>query len=59
MKTLKVSLVATLASILAWWRPFAHRIWPALPYFTDFLMALVLCVVLQSVWSDEKSEQKK
>jgi len=59
MKTLKVSLVATLASILAWWLRFPHRIWLAHPYLTDFLMALVLCVVLQSVWSDAKSEQKK
>jgi len=59
MKTLKISLVATLASILAWRIRFPHRIWPAHPYFADFLMALILCVVLQSVWSDPKSVPKK
>lgn len=59
MKTLKVSLVATVASMLAWWLRFPQRIWPAHPYFADFLMALVLCIVLQVVWSDTKSEPKK
>jgi len=59
MKTLKISLVATLASMLAWWLRFPQRIWPAHPYFTDFLMALILCIVLQFVWSDPKIEPKK
>ena len=59
MKTLKISLVATLASMLAWWLRFPHRIWPAHPYFADFLIALILCVVLQFVWSDPTSELKR
>ena len=59
MKTLKISLVATFASMLAWWLRFPHRIWPAHPYFADFLIALILCVVLQFAWSDPKSELKK
>lgn len=59
MKTLKISVVATLASMVAWWLRFPQRIWPAHAYFTDFLMALVLCIVLQAVWSDPKSEPKE
>ena len=59
MKTLKISRVATLASMLAWWLRFPHRIWPAHPYFADFLIALILCVVLQFVWSDPMSELKR
>jgi len=59
MKTLKISLVATLASLLGWWLRFPQRIWPAHPYFADFLMALILCSVLQFVWSDPKSVPKK
>jgi hypothetical protein len=59
MKTLKISLVATLASMLAWWLRFPHRIWPAHPYLADFLIALILCVVLPSVWSDPTSELKR
>ncbi|HEY3971660.1 MAG TPA: hypothetical protein VGM18_01580 [Candidatus Sulfotelmatobacter sp.] len=58
MKTLKISLVATVACTLAWWLGFPRRIWPAHPYFADFLMALVLCFVLQSVWTDPKPEAK-
>ena len=59
MKTLKISLVATFASMLAWWLRFPYRIWPAHPYFADLLIALILCVVLQVVWSDSKAEPKK
>jgi hypothetical protein len=59
MKTLKISLVATLACTLAWWLHFPHRIWPAHPYFADFLMALALCLVLQFAWHDPKPEPKK
>ena len=36
-----------------------YRIWPAHPYFADLLIALILCVVLQVVWSDSKAEPKK
>ena len=57
MKTLKISMVATLASILAWELRFPHRIWPAHPYLADFLMALTLCIVLQLTWSDSKKER--
>jgi len=59
MKTLKISLVATIAAVLAWWLGFPQKIWPAHPQFADFLLAFVLCVVLQFAWSDAKSEPKK
>jgi hypothetical protein len=59
MKTLKISLVATIAAMLAWWLRLPHRIWPAHPQFADFLMALVLCGVLQFVWSEPTSEKSK
>jgi len=57
MKTLKISLIATLAATVAWWVRFPHRIWPAHPYLTDFLLALVLCILLQVTWSDPKGEK--
>jgi len=59
MKTLKVSLVATIVSILAWWFRLPQTIWPAHPYFADFLLTLTLCIVLLRVWSDAKAEPKK
>jgi len=52
MKTLKISAVATMAAMLAWWLGFAHRIWPAHPQFADFLLALVICIVLQFTWPE-------
>jgi hypothetical protein len=59
MKTLKVSLAATIVSISAWWFRLPQKIWPAHPYLADFLMTLALCVVLMRTWSDPKSEPKK
>lgn len=53
--SLKISLVATLASMLAWQLRLPHKVWPAHPGFADFLLALILCIVLQIVWSDSKS----
>lgn len=58
MKTLKISAVATIAAMLAWWLGFAQRIWPAHPAFADFLLALVLCIALQFAWSDPASKRK-
>jgi hypothetical protein len=52
MKTLKISAVATIAPMLAWWLGFAHKIWPAHPALADFFLALILCIVLQFAWSD-------
>jgi hypothetical protein len=55
MRTLKISIVATVAAMLAWWFRFPHRIWPAHPQFADFLLALILGLVLQFTWADAKS----
>jgi hypothetical protein len=52
MKTLKISLVATVAATLAWWLGIARSIWPAHPQLADFLLALVLCLVLQFTWPE-------
>jgi hypothetical protein len=59
MRTLKISLVATIASILAWQLRLPHRISPAHPYFTDFVLALILCLLLQFAWSDPKAAPRK
>jgi hypothetical protein len=52
MKTLKITLVATIAAMLAWRLGFAQRIWPAHPQLADFLLALVICIVLQFTWPE-------
>jgi hypothetical protein len=56
MKTVWISVVATLAAILAWWLGIDRRIWPAHPQLADFLIALGLCIVLQFTWPDTKKE---
>jgi ABC-type Fe3+-siderophore transport system permease subunit len=50
MKTLKISIVATIAAMLALWLCVANRIWPAHPQFAVFLLALVIGIVLQVTW---------
>ncbi|MGO9086513.1 MAG: hypothetical protein ACLQBK_14895 [Candidatus Sulfotelmatobacter sp.] len=50
MKTLKISVVATIAGMLAWWLGVARGIWPDHPQFALFLMVLVLGIVLQITW---------
>ncbi len=59
MKTLKISLVATLASLVSWWLHFPGKIWPAHPLLADVLFGLVLCTILQFVWTDAKPVIKK
>jgi len=54
MKTLKVTVVATIAGTIGWWLGFPQRLWPAHPYLADILLSLILCVVLQFVWTDPK-----
>jgi hypothetical protein len=58
MKTLKISLVATIASTIAWWLRLPHNIWPGHPYLADFLLAMVVCLVLQFAWSDSEAALK-
>jgi hypothetical protein len=50
LKTLKISAVAT----VAWWLRLPHRVWAEHPALADFLMALVLCILLQILWSEPK-----
>jgi hypothetical protein len=59
MKTLSISLVATLAAIIAWRMKLPQKIWPAHPQWADFFLALALCIVLQLVWSDPEPAPKK
>jgi len=56
MKTLKITVVATIAGTLAWWLRLPHKIWPAHPYLADVLLSLALCFLLQFAWSDAKKE---
>ena len=58
MKTLKISVVATLASILLWKVRVPHRMWPAHPGVAYFLLALFLCIVIQWTWSDPETAAK-
>jgi uncharacterized membrane protein len=54
MRTLKISLVATIAALVAWQLRIPHRIWPAHPGLADFLLALIITLVVQFTWSNEK-----
>lgn len=58
MKTLKISLVGTLALLVAWWLHLPHKIWPAHPMFASVILGLVLCTILQFVWTDAKPVAK-
>jgi hypothetical protein len=59
MKTLKISVAATIAMMLAWWLRLPHRFWPGHPYLADFAMALILSILLQWIWTDPKPNSKK
>jgi hypothetical protein len=59
LKTLKISLVATLALTLAWWLRIPHRVWPGHPLLGDLVMGLVLCALLQVLWVEPKASEKK
>jgi hypothetical protein len=59
LKTLKISVVATLALTLAWWLRIPHRMWPMHPILADVLIGIVLCVLLQVLWVDAGSPVKK
>jgi hypothetical protein len=51
-------MVATLAATLAWLLRLPHKLWPEHPQFAGFLMALILCLVLEVVWTNPRSEPK-
>lgn len=50
MKTLKISVIATIALTVAWWLRIPHRISPGHPMMADLMMGIVLCVLLQILW---------
>jgi hypothetical protein len=57
MKTLWISVIATLAAILAWRLHVPQKMWPQHPQFADFLLALILCLVLQYAWPKKQSDE--
>jgi len=50
LKTLKISVIATIALTVAWWLRIPHRISPGHPMMADLMMGIVLCVLLQILW---------
>ena len=59
MKTLKISVLATVALTLAWWLRIPHRMWPAHPILANLLIGLILCALLQVAWVDPKRAANK
>ena len=56
MKSLKISLIATVAATAAWYFRLPQTIWPAHPQLADVMLALVTCVLLQVAWTKAKKE---
>jgi hypothetical protein len=59
MKTLKISLIATVAATAAWFLRIPQAIWPAHPQLADVLLALVTCVLLQVALTKAKNAKKE
>jgi hypothetical protein len=59
MKTVKISIVATLASILAWRLGIPRQVWPAHAQLANFILAIVICIILQIAWTDPPLVAKK
>jgi hypothetical protein len=59
MKTLKISLIATVAATAAWFMGIPQAIWPAHPQVADVALALVTCVLLQVAWTKAKNAKKE
>lgn len=58
MRTLGISVVATVAAILAWQIRLPHRMWPQHPQLADFLLVLIVCFVLQYTWPNATKKSK-
>jgi hypothetical protein len=56
VKSLKISLLATVAATAAWFLRIPQAIWPAHPLIADSLLAFVGCVLLQVAWTNAKKE---
>jgi hypothetical protein len=54
MKILKISCVATAASLVAWELGIPRAVWPAHPQLADFVLALITYVILQVAWKEPK-----
>jgi hypothetical protein len=54
MKTLKVTLIATVAGAAVWYLEIGRMVWPAHPMWAGFLIILALTVALQYAWPDSK-----
>jgi len=59
LKTLKITIVATVALTAAWWLRIPHRIWHGHPMLADLAIGLVLCILLQVLWAEPKAATKK
>jgi hypothetical protein len=60
LKTLKISVVATIALTLAWWLRIPQRMWPTHPMLVvDLLIGIILGVLLQVLWVEPKPAAKK
>ncbi len=52
MKTLKVSLLASVIGIGAWILGLTHRIWPAHPQWAGFFVTIAATIILLYVWPE-------
>jgi len=52
MKTLKVSLLASVLGTVAWMLGLGHKIWPAHPQWAVFFLTLTATIVLSYAWED-------
>jgi hypothetical protein len=59
LKTLKISVVATIALTLAWWLRIPQRMWSTHPMLADLLIGIILGVLLQVLWVESKPAAKK
>jgi len=54
MKTLKISLIASLIGTATWFGAWVfgvgHRMWPAHPQMANFLLTLVTTIAVQVAW---------
>lgn len=60
MKTLKVSLLASVIGTGAWMLGITRRIWPAHPFWAVFFLTLAFTFLLMYVWPEpqKKSDSK-
>jgi hypothetical protein len=54
MRTLKVSLAASVIGTGVWMLGLSRLLWPAHPYLGVFFITLIATVVLMYVWPDQK-----